>query len=120
MTLVRALTLQSPIPICDKVGGIKQYHGYPQDVGSLWYFCLTTEEPRMPGEEEEHRHSHRSFPTTLPRKKKAGTTVINGKGQNIVGTFVTSRPSEAGTSSPKPAVIVAIVLFETAINGKLL
>ena len=40
---VCAWILQSPIPICDKVGDVKQYHGWQKDVGSLWYFRDTVE-----------------------------------------------------------------------------
>ena len=44
--------------------------------------------------------------------RKAGRTVIAGKGQRIVGTLETRSPNDAGTSNPKPAMSVATALFE--------
>jgi hypothetical protein len=49
-------------------------------------------------------------------RRKAGSTVNVGKGQSIVGTPETRRPTEAGISRHKPAIVVATPLFDIGFS----
>jgi len=56
-----------------------------------------------------------TFQRWRSERRKAGITVIAGKGQRIVGAFEKKSPIEAGINNANPAIPVSTALLDTGV-----